>query len=299
MIKTTLTVACAVFALVLSTNANAQDCGCGSNYSAVDFGGYGGYSSYGNVGATGLNNCGRAISNQQAASLWAGYCTETCVTGKKRCGLFSGCGKTGGCGGGGCSQGCFGYPTGGCGSSFSGGCGTASGLGGGCKLFSKLKAGAGGCGLSKGCGFGGGNSCGLGGFSGFGLNTGCGSACGGGCGSSCGLGGGFGLFDKLKSGGGCNLFSKLKGKSKCAAIVSYPVTTVAIDQCGCGNSGQYFNYAVGHEYGTAGIQSSVAGSLTSACGGCSGSTMMSPVINMPAYGTTGAAPIVEQGTPCQ
>ena len=67
------------------------------------------------------------------------------------------------------------------------------------------------------------------------------------------------------------MFGKLKGrKQRYQAIVSYPVTTVAIDQCGCGNSGQYFDYAVGAEYGTAGMQSSVSGSITGACSSCGG-----------------------------
>lgn len=40
-----------------------------------------------------------------------------------------------------------------------------------------------------------------------------------------------------------------------------------IDECGCGESGQYFSYAVGAEYGTAGMQSAISGQLTGCCGG--------------------------------
>jgi hypothetical protein len=87
------------------------------------------------------------------------------------------------------------------------------------------------------------------------------------------------------------------------------VTTVAVDQCGCGNSGQYFDYAVGAEYGTAGMQSSVAGSLTGAC--CGGSVMDAGMgmsvdhgmgmnvdagLGIPAYDSGSmAAPLLDQG----
>ena len=265
MIKRTLTIACAIVALTFSANANAQSCGggCGGyggGYamgSAMSFGGCGDYGSYGAVGTVGLNECGRDYTNQQAASLWGGYCTETCSTGRRqRTGLFSKCGnRGGGCGGhgfGGGNMGCFGYPTGGCGcgGGCGGGCGAGGGLFSGFSLFSKLKS------------------------------------RGNGCGGGCGAGGG--LFSKLKSGGGCNLFSKLKGRKQTqyAAIVSYPVTTVAVDQCGCGNSGQYFNYAVGAEYGNAGMQSNVSGMLTGQCCGGGASVL---------DGSMGASTFVEQG----
>ena len=130
---------------------------------------------------------------------------------------------------------------------------------------------------------------------------------GGGCGhGGCGGGLGGGLFSKLHGGGG-GLFSKLCGrKQRYAAIVSYPVTTVAIDQCGCGNSGQYFDYAVGAEYGTAGMQSSVAGSLTGACSSCGdfggsvldGSMNVDAGLSIPAYDAGAgamAAPMMDQG----
>ena len=261
------------------------------------------YSSYGSsYGSPYNNSCGRPISNQAAASLWAGYCTESCATPRAKCNLFSrhrggfggGFGGNkfgyprGGCGGGGCGGGCFGYPTGGC------GCGNGAGLHGGLGILAKLK-GRGGCGLfsklkgrgcgPKGCGLGGGRSWGYGGGS-YGRK-------------SCGLGG-LGLFGKCKA-----------RKTQYAAIVSYPVQTVAIDECGCGDTGQYFNYAVGSEYGTAGMQSSISGSLTGACSSCNGGTSvldggMSYDSGMSydggmsygggmSYDNTGAAAIIEQG----
>ncbi len=247
MIKTTLTIACAIVALAISTNANAQDCGsCGGGYamgSAVDFGGYGNYGNYGVTGVTGLNECGRDYTNQQAAGLWAGYCTDVCSTQKRqRCGLFGkkcgggrlgagGC-NSGGCGGG--NIGCFGYPSGGCG----GGCN--SGCGGGCNS---------GCGSSRG-------------FSLFSRLKSFGGGFGGRCNSGCQL------FTKMKSGGGCSFFSKFRcRKNDCQSICGAPVTSIAVDQCGCGNSGQYFDYAVGAEYGNAGMQSNFSGMLTGACCG--------------------------------
>ena len=254
MIRTTLTVACAIVALAISTNLQAQDCGSCGGYSVLG--------DYGVTGVTGLNECGREYTNHQAAGLWAGYCTDVCSTPKRqRCGLLGkkcnkgGCklGKMGGCSQGGCggNTGCFGYPSGGCNM---GGCG--------------------------GCNMGGCGGCNLGGCGG-GCNVGCGSArgfslisklksfaarLGGRRQSSCNSG--CQLFTKMKSHNGCKFFSKFKGrKNKCQSICGTPVTSIAVDQCGCGNSGQYFEYAVGAEYGTAGMQSQFPGMLTGACCG--------------------------------
>ncbi len=188
--------------------------------------------SYGNFATVGSNNCGREISTNDAAALWSGYCTEDCTIHK------------------------------------------SSGCGSGCGLFSKLRGrglGSGGCntgGCGAGCGAGMANFGGFNGFSGL-RNRGCG------CKSGCG--GGLGLFAKLQAkmaslgcrskrcGGrtGCSLFSKFRGGNSVygQAVVS------TVDQCGCGNSGQYFEYSVGAEYGNAGMQSAVAGSLTGACCG--------------------------------
>jgi len=253
MFKNTLTIVCAVVALSMTANVNAQDCGgCAT---AAHYGGHA-------IADASFNNCGREISNQGAASLWAGYCSETCGIPRKR-GCRSGCGLGGGLGNkfgypGGCcgNNGCFGYPGGGCGCGIGGGCGTGFGAGGGCLsgggLFSKLKSGRGHGGCGGGCSL-------------FGNRGGFDNSCGGpdlGCASGCGLSG-FGFLSKLKS---CGLLSKLKGRgANCGSCHSHPVTTAVIDQCGCGNNGQYFNYAVGAEYGTAGMQSSVSGVLTGAC----------------------------------
>lgn len=307
MLKTTLTFACAIIALAFTANVNAQGCstcGTAAGYAGVANygGGFGGYGGYG-MANLGASNCGREISNQGAAGLWAGYCNESCGVPRQRGQLFSGRhGCRSGCGAGGGGLGKFGYPAGGgCGNvgcfgypSGCGACGGGAGLGGfhkGCSLFGKLKGRhSGGSLLAKLKGIGGGcslfnksSSCGLGYGGGFGA--------GGGCGSSCGLGGfkGFGLLGKLKGGSGC----KLKGRrTQYAAIVSYPVTTVAVDQCGCGNSGQYFNYAVGAEYGTAGMQSGVSQVLsgTSCCGG-GGNSVLDAGVQM--YENTGAAAIMQ------
>ena len=121
-------------------------------------------------------------------------------------------------------------------------------------------------------------------------------SCGG---KAWGLGGG--SYGRKSCGlGGLGLFGKCKArKTQYAAIVSYPVQTVAIDECGCGNTGQYFNYAVGSEYGTAGMQSSISGSLTGACSSCNGATSvldngMSYDGGFQSYDNTGAAAIIEQ-----
>lgn len=114
-------------------------------------GGLGGYSSYGALGGagfTGDNSCGRAITQSQAASLWSGYCTESCAYQPSAAVAVGGGGFSlpavggggfslpavgGGCASGACDQGGFGYPAGGgCGH---GGCklgGLKSKLGGGC-----------------------------------------------------------------------------------------------------------------------------------------------------------------------
>lgn len=251
-------------------------------FAGTSFGSVGNYGNYGLIGPGGPNSCGRGYTNQQAASLWSGYCTENCdasgLSGGGGCGLFGKKCKSGGCGlkrsagrfgypsasGCGCSQGCFGYPSccgGGCGGGGcgTGGCGGGHGVGGGllAKLLGKFhRGGAGSC-----------HRCSLGGFR---------------------------LFAKHRGGGGgCGLLKKCKArKTTYAAITTYPVTTVAVDQCGCGSSGQYFDYAVGSEYGTAGIQSSVSGQLTGACSSCgdAGGLPMS-------YESSdfSAAPMVNQG----
>ena len=321
MLKTTITFACAIMALALTANVNAQGCSsCGTASYGGGFGGYGGgFGGYGGdfgggyggdfggygMADLGTNNCGREISNQGAAALWGGYCTETCVS-HQRGGLLGrhgrgGCGGGRGCGGGGLgkfgypsgggccgNRGCFGYPTS-CGTC---GCGGGAGLGGfhkGCSLFGKHRARHRGLlGKLKGCG---------GGCSLFSKTSNCnygyggGFGAGGGCGSSCGLGGfkGFGLLGKLKGGHGCKL---KRHRTQYAAVVTYPVTTVAVDQCGCGNSGEYFNYAVGAEYGTAGIQSGVSQVMSGSSCGCGGtSSVLDAGVQM--YENTGAPGFIQ------
>ncbi len=123
-------------------------------------------------------NCGRPVTTAEAASLWAGYCTDDCSfngSGCHRgCGLFRCCRRGRGCGrscGGGClsgrHRGC-GKRAADCGScgvdcgdmtvadqGLNGGCGYDGGCG--CKLFSRCKCG-GGCfaRLFRKCGSGGG-----------------------------------------------------------------------------------------------------------------------------------------------
>lgn len=247
----TLTLFFAAVALSFTGTANAQhfgyDAGCG---------------------AVGGNNCGRIISTNEAAGLWAGYCHDDCTIDRgagcgSGCGLFSrlkGGGRLGGgcntgCGvgaggfgaggfgyGGGCGAGtCFGYPSCGCNQGCGGGFAVASagcgggGLGGGCGLFSRLKA------KMRGLGCGA-SSCGV-------------ATC-----DPCGSTGRGGRK-------GCGLFAKLCAR-KNRGGGNYTVTTSAIDMCGCGNGGQYFNYAVGADYGNVGMQSAVAGSVTGACATC-------------------------------
>ena len=273
MIFKTLKLAVVVAALAVCGNATAQDCGsCGG--SVV----YGGTMDYAQ------DNCGRRITQGSAASLWAGYCNETCdYGGGSDCGCGGGCG--GGCGlnlgsrlggrlgnRGGCDSGC--------GSSFvSHGGGSC---GGGCSLGSrggKLR------GLFSGLGggFGGGSSCGC--------DMGCfGYPTGGGCG---GNGGGFlsggllkgGCFSGLRGklgnhggcGGGCNMGGKLRGLFAGRSCGSKIGGLFQRSQKDCGCAGAYFGESVGYDYGNAGMQSCVSGCATNACGGPA--TMMSAPAN--------------------
>ena len=255
----------AVVAVAGFSSVQAQDCGCGGGigaYSGVIEGSYGGYGSFADVGY-GPANCYRGISSAGASSLWAGYCTEDCsYKGPTRNGLFSrcklrhgggGCGKGGGgCGLGG-GGGCFGYPNGGC------GCGT-SGCGGGCGGGAVTYGGD--CGTSyvssvRGGHFGGGG-CGL--KQKLAAKGGCGQR--GGC-LTGGCGGG---------GGGCLARHKARHQPApcdCAAPVSQYSTCMSGACDSCGDCGGYFDAAIGYDYGNAGMQSYVGGSLTSACG-CGG-----------------------------
>ena len=143
---TKLNFAVAIVAIACCSNLNAQDCGCGGGgygYAPIAIGGGCGAGGYG-----GVNNCGREITQGNAAALWADYCTESCTDNgglfshlKGKHGCKGGCGCKGHGGGScGCNQGCFGYPSG-------GGCGAG---GGGCLGGGRH---AGGCGKhAGGCG---------------------------------------------------------------------------------------------------------------------------------------------------
>lgn len=203
---------CLAFVVALSVSqATAQSC---------DQGNCGGYGNYGRgggclqsfgIGGLYSQNCGRAISTQDAAGLWSNYCNDDCsFNGGCGCGLFrgglvrkffgGGCGGGSGCGTGysnGCDSG--GY-VGGCGTNggfVSSGCGVDAGCGTGVG-HGISSGGSCGCGLFRGLfgrlGFGGGGCCGC--YQGcFGYP---GGPCGGGCGS-----GGFGFSSAGSCGGGC------------------------------------------------------------------------------------------------
>lgn len=260
-----------IAAVVFCGNVSAQ--GFGSGYAMTAFGGgLGGYSNYGALGGAGIigDNCGRGITQGQAESLWAGYCTESCAYpgsyggdvsagggggcrlfgGGGGCKLFGGGLKSGGglfSGGGGGD--CFGYPSDGC---------CDSGCGGG---------GFGGGGIISG--FGGGFGGGM-----LGSST-CDSGAGGGCrlfggGGGCrARGRGTGLFSKFMNmgggGGGC-CFRRNRGGSTGYAVDYVPVAFQS-SASQCGSNDAYFNEFVGHEYGTSGMQSVVSGCATGACGG--------------------------------
>jgi len=230
-----------------------------------------------NCGSTSINDCGREITQMESAGLWADYCTETCSVRQKRSAQGRSC-QRGGCGSGcksagaanvdsscGCetsdsSCGCESSDS--CGGSGSGGCRLGNRGGGHFKgrhggRTGGLLSGGSGCGGS-GCG-GSGCGCNLGCF---GWPAACGSCCGGAvinvtqhCGGGCGGFGGcklkslFSRFGGHRDGCGCGLFSGHRAGgglfSKSAAC--------------CGVKGSYFTEAVGYEYGTAGMQSCVAG----------------------------------------
>ncbi len=196
--------------------ANSGQCG--------QFGGYGG------------TNCGRVISQHDAAGLWENYCNETCFDFRRQRHhrFFGGSGV--GCGS--CINGGFGYPTGcgGCGDF--GGCHGEAGVGGG-RLQGSL----------------------------FGNQHDCGHHRhpfltslfhrhrGDGCGSHHGCG----LFSRLfhhhrnrdRHLGQGRMFRFFHG---CDAPGLF-----ATSAANCGTNGAYFGEGVGYEYGTGEIQSSVRG----------------------------------------
>ena len=254
-----------IAAIAICGNASAQFGNFGGGYASAAFGGiggggFGGYSSYGALGGAGVtdNSCHRKITQSQAESLWAGYCTESCayqpaVNVAPSFGGFGGLGghgggcagggcAVGGCAGGGCSQGGFGYPS---------DCGCD---GGSCGAAVVAAAPAPSCGHG-GCKLGGGKLAGAVG----GKLGGCGA---GGCplrGRGTGLASSF-----LNTGGGGCLGCK---RSAPSYAVDYVPVTVAPSVSQCGSPGGYFNEFVGAEYGNAGMQSSVSGCASGTCGG--------------------------------
>lgn len=231
MISQTLKVAIVAAVIAIATPAAAQDCGCGVS-SQHQYGGY---------GLSG-DNCGREITQQQALGLWDGYCSENCG--------YNGGSNCGGCGLSGCRGGCKlrgklrsrSGKLGGC------GCGINRGFNypvnvGGCGAYTDISSGCGCRAGGKLRGLFSNHSCGCGNGGGLlrGERSGCGrgNSCGGGCGGKLKA-----LLAKCKLfQGGCGSF----GRSR--------------HSCGC--NGAYFNEAVGYEYGTAGIQSCVAGCVDS------------------------------------
>ena len=200
MRRTILQLAAVLTVILFSSPVDAQHCGCklGRLFGGGGFGGaYGLSAGYGG----GMDNCGRGITQSQAAALWSGYCTDSCSF-DSSCGSFGGNSYAAPCATDNCNTGCAsvghssGYVGGYAASSivddcygdYSGGC--FGGGHGGCKikglfrgLFGKLN----GLGCGGGCGFGYGGGCGI----------------GHGCGGGCGLGAGGGLLGRFGGGSGC------------------------------------------------------------------------------------------------
>ncbi len=267
-------------------------------------------------------NCGRGITNYEAAGLWANYCNEDCTVYQGGC--SSGCNS-------GCNSGCgnnaaaYGYPAAGndCGTSFvANDCGSLNqgfgdGCGGGCLggklkgLFSKFGNG-GGCGSCFGWGDGG---CG-GGNMGFGFANsgccgteigngspaffggGCGGGCGllkggmglglgGGCGNSCGMGGG-GLLAKLFTGKGCGCGLFSGGGFHDQRFSNFYRTY------GSSSNTAYFSNYVGSESGFADFGTAVGGTITNACG-CNGMTSAPMAVQPMATGIDSSPTVGSQG----
>lgn len=197
----------------------------------------------------GTTHCGREISQHDAAGLWGNYCNETCFDFKRQRhhrllgGMGSGCGS--------CLNGGFGYP-----------------------------ASCGGCGDSNGCQGGAGGGAGFlhGGSIGYHRDRGHHRHS---ClnnlfqrhqGNGCGYDQSGGLLSRLLSRhrnhhrclGQGPLFRFFHGKSSRGLF--------ATSAASCGTNGAYFSEAIGYEYGTGDIQSSVNG-----CGASTG--FIAPVVD--------------------
>ncbi|MFT5302616.1 MAG: hypothetical protein ACI87E_004175 [Mariniblastus sp.] len=245
MIFQTFKIAVLVAALATCGVATAQDCGGCESKAGMDYE---------------VNNCGRRITQQSAASLWAGYCTETC------------------------DQGCGGYDDGcgnGCGSSFGSHGGRLRGLFGG---FGNSSCGGGCLGSSHG-GKLRGMFTGLGGGSGDcgGCDSGCFGYPQGGCGcdaGGCDAGGGGFLSGGLLQGGcfsrsGQRGGGKLKGRKGSNRDCLSGLFSRSRNQCG--NSCAYFQESVGHEHGTDGMQSYVSGCGSAGLEGSANQSLVAPV----------------------
>jgi len=250
---------------------------------------YGGYSNYGGGGG----NCGRGITDSQAASLWDGYCTGSCseyggITDSHAASLWTEY----------CTESCGDFAGSSCADSSCGdevscdvigcdviGCDVAP-ICSQCKLFNggRLRGllGRGRCGCDQG-GFGYPSDCCCcgdvfaegyaGGYEALSYSA-----------SSCDTGivsGGCGLF----AGGGCRLrgrgtgllarlFNRLGGgclNRNLAPSYSMDYVSETFPACDfqCGSNCAYFDEFIGPEYGTTGMQSGVNGCVTGACGASS------------------------------
>ncbi len=335
MINNTLRVVVVVAAVCMCGDAMAQ---ISTNYAVpVAPNSYSG-------GSFSEGNCGRGITQSEAAGLWADYCTENCGMGD-RCGRRCGCGLFNHCGGGcglfgkhsarrACDSGCETVceePVVECCAQAAAGCGCLSGLKArlaarknacdtGCETVCEEPVAvdccgeaAAGCGCLSGlkarlaarknsCGGGAACGCDMGCFgypSGCGCETGCSGKLRGlfhrdhGCGcevdpcdSGCGCGGKLrGLFHRHNGCGcgcevdpcdsGCGCGGKLRGLFSCGLFKR--------NRACCGDPCGYFNEAVGPEYGTAGMQSCVAG-----CGAVAPSAPM-PAASTDANASSGSA----------
>ena len=212
MIRPALRFLVLTVALSLPSVVSAQDCACNSVTPTINHGSH--------SRTWGLRNCGRSVSQQKAAGLWAGYCSADCSI------TVGGCNA---CGAQDCSGGCR------LGSKFHGllhkpcGCdqGCDSGCGHTCKIKQRISGVGDKCNNHAGNCFGWpkqNNAC---------QHNACPTVPDCGCKSSCKI---RHLFNSCK-------FTR-QGMFDCSK-----------DRCGC--SGAYFDECVGFEYGTAGMQSCV------------------------------------------
>lgn len=199
-------------ALSLSSLASAQDCACNSTGPAVN------HSSQSRT--WGLRNCGRGISQQKAAGLWASYCNADCSI------TVGGCNS---CGAQECSGGCrFGAKLHGRfqkSSSCDQGC--DNGCGHSCKLKQRFTGFGDKCNSQAGNCFGWpqqSNAC---------HNAGCTATPDCDCKSGC----------------------KIRHLFKSCKFSQHGLFECSKERCGC--SGAYFDECIGFEYGTADIQSCI------------------------------------------